>query len=286
MQSSKPPPPAAQAPDNWLRLAYNQTLELRKMYDRRTFMGDRPQNTVVSIRDRYKSIQERGKYRPEIVGEDYQTTRALPKPVRRFRATGPFSRLINDVLQAGPKTVFVRGYSDQSGQYHGSSFYRGAGNYTTGAMYHTMWATTSIANSTNFYVFNTSNQVHNRSFIHGYFARDPIFAPSFYRAQLTGGVVGMPSGRPSPLAEYQKLKAEYGQRRYRQGYNAQMLPITLSTLPPAIMKTIPGVVYFKNRGWGTYHREYYRPPVPRIYRDVNRRLQTKPVAHFSAFTAP
>lgn len=280
-------PPLAEAPDNWLRLAYNQTLELRKMYDKRTFMGDRPQDQVVSIRDRYKMIQERGKYRPQVLGEDFQTTRTLPKPTRRFRANGPFARLINDVLRAKPKTVFVRGYIDQSGRYIGSSFYRGAGNYTTGAQYHTMWATTAIADSSNFYFFSTNSRVGNRSFINGYFARDPIFAPSFYRSQLTGGVIGTGrGGRRSPLAEYQFLRAEYGERRHRKGYRAQMMPITLHTLPPAIMKTIPGVAYFKNRGWGTYHREYYRPPVPRIYRDVNRRLQTKPVVHFSAFTAP
>ena len=66
------------------------------------------------------------------------------------------------------------------------------------------------------------------------------------------------------------------------------------TVQPRIKRRVPTVVYFRHlipgtyasRGWGTYNREYYRPPIPRVYRDVNWHLETQPPAHISPLTTP
>jgi len=280
-------------------LAEQKTMEERFATDRRTIMGARPQDWYATWRASWRPVSERSRYEPGVMGERHETTRVLPKPIRRFASVGPYARLVNDIIQAKPKAVFVAGYRDLTGRYHMSSFYRRASHARPLGSYHNMFVTTALSNSTNFYVFKTTGQTHTRPFVQGYFNRfsavgggpDRLVTPAmrFYQYGAASARVNMPDLTRLFTRQRQKEELyakEYGERRFRPGYGQRMRPTTLATLPPAVMKRIPTVVYFKDRGWGTYWRSYYRPPVPRVYRDVNYRLQTFPVAHITPRTTP
>ncbi len=286
-QLAPTPQPTRQALGDVVLLAERKTLRERMMFDQRTLMGDRPQDWYATRRQRWRPVEERAKYAPRAyLGRQAETTRTLLKPIAKFRLTGPYARLVNDVLRARPKTRFVGGYIDQNGKYIMSSFYRQAAHTQPLGAYNLLLVTTAISNSTNFYVFKTTNQVHNRSFINGFFSRDPIYAPSFYRHTPAGQRVSHGLNMRKLRQKIRDLEAYYGRGDRALGWHARMRETTLETVQPKIHRRIPNVVYFRDRGWGTYTREYYRPPVPSIYRDVNWRLITQPVVHATPLTEP
>ena len=287
-QIAATPQPTRQALGDVVLLAERKTLRERKMFDQRTFMGDRPQDWYAAWRKRWRPAEERAKFgqRADQAGQS-TTTRALLKPITKFKLTGPYARLVNDILRAKPKTRFVGGYIDQNGKYIMSSFYRQAAHTQPLGAYNLMWVTTTISNSTNFYVFKTTNQVHSRNFINSYFERDPVYQPSFYRHGAAGHRVTHGGLDVSKLRQkVRNLEQYYGRGDRALGWHARMRETTLETVQPKIHRRIPNVVYFRDRGWGTYTREYYRPPVPNIYRDVNWRLISQPVVHATPLTAP
>ena len=278
----------------WQLLQERQTHQERIRFDHRTIQGDRPQDWYSAWSQGWRTAEERVKYQEQtFLGID-TTTRTLPKPTRQFARTGPYARMVG-LLRARPRTVFIRGYVNQQGRYVGSSFYRGAAYARPLGSYQNMWVTTSLSNSSNFYMFRTAGRSNARSFINGYFERAPVYAPGFYRHALAGrrvtGNINFDGLLTRALATHREY---YGRGSRALGWQARMRESLVPTVQPRIKPRVANVVFFRHlipgtyadRGWGTYNREYYRPPIPRVYRDVNWHLQTHPVAHQTPFTTP
>ena len=279
----------------WQLLQERQTHQERIRFDHRTIQGDRPQDWYSATILRWEMAKIRADYHHETAIGAEPTTRALTEPTRRFARTGPYARLTNDILRARPKTRFIAGYINQQGRYVGSSFYRQAAFARPVGSYHNMWVTTSLSNASNFYIFRTSGRSNARSFINGYFERAPVFAPGFYRHVLGGHRVTHGVNFNRLLDKAIATQREYYGRGSRAlGWQARMRESLVPTVQPRIKPRVANVVFFRHlipgtyadRGWGTYNREYYRPPIPRVYRDVNWHLQTHPVAHQTPFTTP
>ena len=273
------------------------TIDEKMRWDHRTIFGDRPMDWYSAWRTRWVAPQLRAQYNQQAITGAFQSSRVLQVPTRQFAQTGPYARLVNDVIRARPRSVFVRGYTDSRGRYHGASFYRAAAHARPLGSYHNMWVTTSLSTSSNFYIFRTSGRSNARSFINGYFNRSSVYVPGFYRHALGGhrvtGNIDFEGLRARAIAT---VAAYHGPSVAREtlGWQAEGRGTTQTTIQPRIKAAAPGVVYFRalipgtysDRGWGTYTREYYRPPIPRVYRDVNWHLQTHPIAHITPFTTP
>ena len=263
-----------------------KTLTERKAFDRRTIIGDRPQDWHAAWSQKYALPSQRAQYDPKAgAAQRYdRTTRVWVTPVGRYAQTGYKSRL-GELMRAAPRTSFMEAYLHPNGTYFRSSMIRQARFNTPLHMQPSSFGMQRLTNDAGKYVFNKSNYAQGQSYLNAYLTGTPSFAPSFYYRTALGDFRAQLSKRwlsqKASLAE-----AYYGRGERAVGYQARQMPVTLSTIPLHLTQRIPGVVYFRDRGYGTYNREYYSPPVPRIYRNTYQRLMTHPVAHASPFTAP
>ena len=278
---------------NWMLLGENRpiherrkTLTERKMFDRRTIIGDRPQDWHAAWSQRFVLPSQRGRFDPKTgATQRYdRTTRVWVTPVGRYAQTGYKSRL-GELMRAGPRTSFLEAYQHPNGTYFRSSMIRQARFNTPLHMQPSSFGMQQLTNDAGKYVFNQSNYAQGQSFMNSYLTGTPTFAPSFYyRTQL--GEFRTKLAQRWLRQATAISEAYYGRRERAAGWQARQMPVTLETIPLYLQRRVPGVVYFRDRGYGTYNREYYSPPVPRIYRNSYQRLMTHPVAHSTPFTAP
>ena len=284
---------AAESPPCWRLLAEDRpiherrkTLAERKAFDRRTIIGDRPQDWHAAWRQKYVSPLERAKFDPKTgAAQRYdRTTRVMITAVGRYAQTGYKSRL-GELMRTPPKTLFLSAYRHPNGTYFRSSPLRQAAFHQPLLMNPSLFGRQRLTNDAGRYVFQTGNYAKGKTFLNDYLAGSPSFAPSFYQNTQLGEFRARLSQRW--LREKAKgAEAYYGRRERAVGLQARQMPVTISTIPLHLTQRTPGVVYFRDRGYGTYNREYYHPPVPRIYRNTYQRLMPHPVAHATPFTAP
>ena len=281
------------APVNWARLGEERpiherrkTLTERKMFDRRTIIGDRPQDWHLAWSQKFTLPSQRAQFDPKTgAAERYsRTTRVWVTPVGRYAQTGYKSRL-GQLMRARPQTSFISAYQHPNGAYFRSSLIRQAAFNTPLHMQPSSFGMQRLTNDAGKYVFNKANYAQGQSFLNAYLTGTPSFAPSFYYRTALGDFRTKLSQRWL-TQKTSTAEAYYGRGERAVGYQARMMPVTLSTIPLHLTQRTPGVVYFRDRGYGTYNREYYSPPVPRIYRNTYQRLMAHPVAHASPFTAP